>query len=240
MKTKHYLFLVASVITGIILGVVFSTGIMHKRQMRFVQEKMEYGSLNSPNFEKGQQVSFGNSNKREKRKSNKQRVGNGSMKSKRSQMKGNNSRMTRMLSILDLSEAQQLQVDAIFEKNQEKFEKMQELRESRWEATTEEVKDILTDEQRKNYDELMDKPGKKNHAPGLYMALRRYDLTAEQKEKIEALQKRNKDMRDAMMNGINQEREETMEQIKSILTKEQINKFDDLPAYNRGKGRKRT
>ncbi len=245
MKTKHYLIVAASVAIGIILGTAISTGIMHKRQMRFMHEGMEYGNFDNSNFGPGQR-GMQNANKRGMRKSGNREMNNNAMQSRRMQMKGNQAGMPGkpvmppMFSQLDLTDDQLEQVEAIFEGNRKKFDQRQELRESRWEATSKEVRDILTDEQRKDYDELMNKLGKKNHAPGLFMALNRYDLTPEQKEKIEVLQKRNNDMQEAMWKGIEQERESTMEQVKSILTEEQKEKMDDLPAFNRKSGRKRT
>lgn len=251
MKTKHYLIVAASVAIGIILGVAISTGIMHKRQMRFMHERMEYGNFDNSDFGPGQrgiykgqdQRAMQSDKKQGMRKSGNRRMNDNGMQTGQRQMKGNQQRMSGMpgmFSQLDLSDQQQEQVDAIFENNRKKFEQRQELRESRWEATTKEVRDILTDEQREDYDELMNKPGKKNHAPGLYIALNRYDLTSDQKEKIEALQKRNSDMQKTMSKGIKQERESTMDQIKSILTDEQKEKMDDLPVFNRKSGRKRT
>ncbi len=245
MKTKHYLIVATSVVIGIILGVAISTGIMHKRQMKFMHERMEYGNFDNSDFGPGQR-GMQNANKRGMRKSGNREMNNNAMQSRRMQMKGNQAGvpgkpvMPPMFSQLDLTDDQLEQVEAIFEGNRKKFDQRQELRESRWEATTKEVRDILTDEQREDYDELMNKPGKKNHAPGLFMALNRYDLTPEQKEKMEALQKRNNDMRDGMSKGMQQERESTMDQIKSILTDEQKEKMEELPFSNRKSGRKRT
>ncbi len=238
MKTKHYLIVAASVAIGIILGVSISIGILHNRQAKFMQERMEYGSSN---WGPGNQGCNQGQGQRGMNKGNRRGMNNNGMQSGRKQMRGMKQGMkgmqgmTRMFAQLDLSDDQQEQIDAVFEKNRDSFEQKQILRESRWEATTKEVRDILTVEQRAEYDELMNKPGKKNHAPGLYMVLKRFDLTDDQREKIEVLQKRNGDMRDAMWTNREQEMKSTMEQIKSILTDEQIEKMEELQSSRGGR-----
>jgi len=245
MKTKHYLIVAASVAIGIILGTAISTGIMHKRQMRFMHERMQYGNFDNSDFSPWHQGPFFSQDQRRAQKDGKKGFNNSNMQPGMMKMWGNQSGvsgkpvMPPMFSQLDLTNNQLGQIEAVFEGSRKKFEQRQELRESRWEATTKEVRDILTDEQRDDYDELMKKPGKKNHAPGLYMALNRYELTSDQKEKIETLQKRNNDMQGAMWKGMEQERESTMKQVKSILTEEQKEKLEELPAFNRRSGRKR-
>lgn len=245
MKTKHYLIVAASVAVGIILGITISMGIMHHRQARFMQERMEYGNFNNPNLGPESRGCNQGHGQRGMKRGNKRGMNNKrQMRGMKQGMMGKQQGMNRMMGMqgmprmfaqLDLTDEQQEQIDAIFEGNRKKFNQKQELRKSRWEATTKEVRDILTDEQRKDYDELMDKPGKKNHAPGLYMALNHFDLTNDQREKIEALQKRNADMRNAMWKGREQEMKSTLEQVKSILTEEQKEKLDELQSSRGGR-----
>jgi len=139
--------------------------------------------------------------------------------------------MTMMFSQLDLTDDQQKLIDDIVKQKQETFQQMQDLRESRWEASTKEIRDILTDEQKAEYDKIMTKNGKENHAPGYYVALKRLDLSDDQKEKIEALMERNKEMREGMWKSRGQDMESTMEQIKSILTDEQKEKLESMPMF---------
>jgi Spy/CpxP family protein refolding chaperone len=245
MKTKHYLIVAASVAIGIILGVTISMGIMHKRQARFMQERMEYGNFNNSNFGPGNQGCNQGQGQRWMKRGNRRGMNNNGMQTGRKQMRGMKQGMMgkqpgmmgmpMMFTQLNLTDEQQEQIDAIFEKRRDDFEQQQNLRESRWEATTKEVRDILTDEQRADYEELMNKPGKKTHAPGLYMVLNRFDLTDDQKEKIEVLQKRNGDMRDAMWTNREQQMETTMEQVKSILTDEQKEKLEELRSSRGGR-----
>ena len=248
--TKDYLLLSAAIAIGIIIGgsVLLLIGkSIHKNTMK---ERMEMSVNYGPrfgyedHFVRGKYERAGNFDKmgmkREVmiKKGLPARDGRTSIKGKAStkgvaygNLQSGMPAMPRMLSQLDLTDDQQEQIDVIMEKRQKKIDQMQELRESRWEASTKEIRDILTDEQREEYDKIMIKPGKKNHAPGYYFTLNRFDLTDNQKEKIEVLQKRNDDMRDGMWKSMKQNWDSTVKEIKSVLTDEQKKKFMKIPMF---------
>ncbi len=248
--TKDYLLLSASIAIGIIIGgsVLLLIGkSIHKNTMK---ERMEMSANYGPgfgpdmHFVRGNYERAGNFDKigmkREVmiKKGLPARDGRISIKGKAStrgvayrNLQSGVPGMSRMLSQLDLTDDQQEQIDVIIEKREKKIDQMQELRESRWEASTKEIRDILTDEQREEYDKIMIKPGKKNHAPGYYLALNRFNLTDDQKENIEVLQKRNDDMRDGMWKSMEQNWDSTVKEIKSVLTDEQKKKLEKIPMF---------
>jgi Spy/CpxP family protein refolding chaperone len=244
--TKDYLLLTASIAIGIIIGMSVMLLIGNSVRKNIMNERMEmggnFGSGYGPSmhFAGGDCAGMKSFNKPGMRKG---KMGMNRMQGHKGQMgmhgnmRGNmqngNQGMTRMLSQLDLTADQQKQIDEIMEKKQERFQQMQDLRESRWEASTKEIQDILTDEQKAEYDKIMKRNGKSNHAPGYYVALKRLNLTDDQKKKVEALMERNKEMREGMWKSRQQEMETTIEEIKSVLTEEQIEKLENMPMYDR-------
>ena len=249
--TKDYLLLMAAIAAGIIIGgsvMLWIGTTVHRNAM---EERMEMGANFGPgygapmNFAGGECAGmnrFNNPGMNKGRMAMKgMRGGKGQMGMRsgmgKAGMRGNMQNgmpgMAGMLRQLDLTADQQKQIDEIMKQKQEKFQQMQKLRESRWEASTKEIRDILTDEQKAEYDRIMTKNGKDNHAPGYYVALKRLNLSDDQKEKIEALMERNRDMREGMWKGRQQEMESTMEQIKSVLTDEQKQKLEEMPMYRR-------
>ena len=246
--TKDYLLLTAAIAIGIIIGMSVMLLIGSSVRKSIMNERMEMGANFGPGY--GHSMHFAKGGCADMRAGKMGMSGQMGMRGGQMGMKGGQmgmrggqmgmkggqmgmQGMNRMFSQLDLTDDQQKQIDEIMKKKQERFQQMQDLRESRWEASTKEIRDILTDDQKAEYDKIMSKNGKENHAPGYYVALKRLDLSDDQKEKIEALMERNKDMREGMWKSRQQEMETTMEEIKSVLTEEQIEKLENMPMHNK-------
>lgn len=241
--TKDYLLLTASIAVGIIIGMSVMLLIGRSVHRNVLNERMEMGADfghgygPSMHFAGGGCKGMSGGDMKGMMRQGKMWMngdrGQMGMGGRRAGMKPGMQNgmqgMTRMFSQLNLTDEQQKQIDEIMKKKKERMQQMQELRKSRWETSTKEIRDILTDNQKKDYDEIMKKNGKDNHAPGYYAALKRLDLTDEQKDKIEDMMERNKQMREGMWKSRQQDMQSTMDEIRSILTDEQKAKLDSLP-----------
>ncbi|MCD4729958.1 MAG: hypothetical protein K8R74_05125 [Bacteroidales bacterium] len=237
MKTKHYLILSASVVLGIILGIVISTSIMRSQHQKMFRQTVEM-SGNDFQF-RGQgpyQSGYFGQGGRGFRMANRNNKGIRNMKMNNWQnyMPG----LNRLIYQLDLSEDQHEKIEVILENKQEEREQILALRDSRWEATNKEIRDILTNDQNDQLEEMIENSGRNKKNPAINWVLNALDLTEEQEEKVNAIWDRNKKMRENMWKAREVKMDETMDEIKSVLTQEQIEQLDEINDRPGRQGRK--
>jgi len=221
MKTKHYLLVSAAVAIGIIAGVLISTGIMRNQQRNFVQNRMEMrnGNFGPEGFQN-------------------MRGGGQGMKKGRMKNMGFMNRNAnfnqRFIRQLDLTNEQQEKMDVIMAGIYDEREQMNTVRESRWATTKDEIHAVLNEDQIR----LMDKMMGPDDPPMIQRVLNQLDLTNVQEEKINTILDRNREMSESMWNARENQHAKKMEEIKSILTNEQIEQLENLQSKRGRNGQK--
>ncbi|MCD4664711.1 MAG: hypothetical protein K8R68_05515 [Bacteroidales bacterium] len=215
MKTKHYLLVSAAVAIGIIAGVLISTGIMRNQQRNFVQTRME---MQNGNFSQG-----GFQNMRGGGQYHGQGMNRGQMNNM-GFMNRNANFNQHFIRQLDLTNEQQEKMDIIMASIYEEREQMNTVRESRWATTKDEIQAVLNEDQIR----LMDKMMSPDDPPMIQRVLNQLNLTNDQEEKINTILDRNREMSENMWKTREEQHAKKMEDIKSILTEEQIEQLENL------------
>lgn len=225
MKTKHYLIVSAAVVIGIIAGVLISTGIMRNQQRNFVHQRME---MMNGDFDQG-----GFHQMRGGGQFHGQAMNKGQM-NQMGFMNRNTNFNQRFFNQLDLTNEQQEKIDVIIASMDEEREQMNTVRESMWATTKNEIKSVLNEDQIEIMNEMMgpDDP------PMIQRVIYQLDLNDEQDEKINAILDRNSEMRENMWSSREEKHAKKIEEIKSILTNEQIEQFENIQ-NKRGRNGKR-
>lgn len=224
MKTKHYLIVSGAVVIGIIIGVLISTGIMRRQHVKMMsnQTEMQMGDNDFGRFHQNRQ----GRNNRGMQMGNKNGMGR----------MGNRFMLhQQLIDELELSQEQQEQMDKIMVAIEEEQGQMKNVRESKWAATQVEIKSVLDEDQIKKMEEITDDGG----SPKIQRIMNQLELSDDQKEKIKAIWERNLEMSKGMQNSRQVRRDEHFNKIKSILTEEQIEKFDEFKESNPRKGNRR-
>ena len=239
MKTKHYLILSAAVVLGIILGIVISTSIMRSQHQKMFRQTVEMSGndLQFRGWGPCQSGNFGQGN-RGMRMANRSSKGNRNMKMNNRYNYNNMPGLNRLINQLDLSEDQQEKIEVILENKQEEREQILALRDSRWEATNKEIRDILTNDQNDQLEKMIENSGRNKDNPAINWVLNALDLTEKQEEKVNAIWDRNKIMRENMWKAREVKMDATMDEIKSVLTQEQIEQLDEINDWSGRQGRK--
>jgi len=223
MKTKHYLIISGAVVIGIIIGVLISTTVFRKQHFKMRQYRTEI-QMDENDFGRNHKKRQGD-NYRGMQIGNKKGMGR---TENRSMIREN------IISQLDLSDEQNVQMDELFSEIEKERDQIQNVRESRWAATQVEIKSVLNPDQIEKMEEITEAGG----PPKLKRILKQLDLNKEQTKKIDEIWERNQKMSEEMWDARQAKHEENFEKIKLILTEEQIQQLDDLKTSYPHKGRR--